>query len=196
MSTSYSIYRFAKPTKHELAGIDYFSEFDSFPIYDSNGDQTNEHVRLFRSTDEETANLINSKFVQGIVLPQEVTDYEKLFTEMGFNEKAISQKRVHIKTSDGYTMEYTDGKQIKQIKYDDLNFYQRTIQTECMAVKMECLWNSDDVYCYLDKKRVLEYIPALQEYRFVPVSNSVLAKAEIPFLIFDRNRGKCFIEMN
>lgn len=196
MSTSYSIYRFAKPTKHELAGIDYFSEFDSFPIYDSNGDQTNEHVRLFRSTDEETANLINSKLVQGIVLPQEVTDYEKLFTEMGFNEKAISQKRVHIKTSDGYTMEYTDGKQIKQIKYDDLNFYQRTIQTECIAVKMECLWNSDDVYCYLDKKRVLEYIPALQEYRFVPVSNSVLAKAEIPFLIFDRNRGKCFVEMN
>lgn len=196
MSTSYSIYRFAKPTKHELAGIDYFSEYDSFPIYDANGEQTNEHIRLFRSTDEETSNLINSKFVQGIVLPQEVTDYEKLFTEMGFNEKAISQKRVHIKTSDGYTMEYTDGKQIKQIKYDDLNFYQRTIQTECIAVKMECLWNSDDVYCYLDKKRVLEYIPALQEYRFVPVSNSVLAKAEIPFLIFDRNRGKCFVEMN
>ena len=60
---------------------------------------------------------------------------------------------------------------------------------------MECLWNSDDVYCYLYKKRALEYIPALQKYRFVPVSNSVLAKAEIPFLIFERNRGKCFIEM-
>lgn len=195
MSTSYSIYRFAKPTKHELAGIEYFSEYDSFPIYDANGEQTNEHIRLFRSTDEETANLINSKFVQGIVLPQEVIDYEELFMEMGFNEKAISEKQVHIKTSDGYTMEYTDGKQVKKIKYDDLNFYHRIIQTECMAVKMECLWNSDDVYCYLDKKRVLEYIPALREYRFVPVSNSVLAKAEIPFLIFERYRGKCFIEM-
>ena len=195
MSTSYSIYRFAKPTKHELAGIDYFLEYDSFPIYDSNGEQTNERIRLFRSTDGETANLINSKFVQGIVLPQEVTDYEELFREMGFNEKTVSEKQVHIKSSDGYTMEYTDGEQVKQIKFDDLNFYQRIIQTECMAVKMECLWNSDDVYCYLDKKRVLEYIPALQEYRFVPVSNSVLAKAEIPFLIFERYRGKCFIEM-
>lgn len=151
MSTSYSIYRFAKLTKHELAGIDYFSEYDSFPIYDSNGEQMNERIRLFRSTDGETANLINSKFVQGIVLPQEVTDYEELFMKMGFNEKAISEKQVHIKTSDGYTMEYTDGEQGKQIKYDDLNFYQRIIQTECMAVKMECLWNSDDVYCYLDK---------------------------------------------
>ena len=36
--------------------------------------------------------------------------------------------------------------------------------------------------------------PDLQEHRFVPVSNNVLAKAEIPFLIFERNRGKCFIE--
>ena len=139
MSTSYSIYRFAKPTKHELAGIDYFSEYDSFPIYDSNGEQTNERIRLFRSTDGETANLINSKFVQGIVLPQEVTDYEELFREMGFNEKTVSEKQVHIKSSDGYTMEYTDGEQVKQIKFDDLNFYQRIIQTECMAVKMECL---------------------------------------------------------
>src|SRR5574344_584427 len=102
MSTSYSIFRFAKPTKHELAGIDYFSEYDSFPIYDSNGEQTNERIRLFRSTDGETANLINSKFVQGIVLPQEVTDYEELFREMGFNEKTVSEKQVHIKSSDGY----------------------------------------------------------------------------------------------
>ena len=69
-----------------------------------------------------------------------------------------------------------------------------TVQTECIAVKMECLWNSDEVYFYIDKKRVWENIPALEEYRFVPVSNNILAKAEIPFLIFERNRGKCFIE--
>lgn len=43
-------------------------------------------------------------------------------------------------------------------------------------------------------KLELSGIPGLQEYRFVPVSNNVLAKAEIPFLIFERNKGKCFIE--
>ncbi len=68
------------------------------------------------------------------------------------------------------------------------------VQTECIAIKMECLWNSEDVYSYIDKKRVWEYIPGLQEYRFVPISNNVLAKAETPFLIFERNKGKCFIE--
>lgn len=151
MSTSYSIYRFAKPTKYELAGIDYFSEYDSFYLHDSDGEQTVGCIRLFRSTDKEIANIISSKFVRPLVLPEKVTDYEKLYREM-------------------------------------------IVQTESVAIKMECLWNSEDVYSYIDKKRVWEYIPALQEYRFVSVSNNVLAKAEIPFLIFERNRGKCFIE--
>ena len=63
MSTSYSIYRFAKPTKYELAGIDYFSEYDSFYLHDSDGEQTVGCIRLFRSTDKEIANIISSKFV-------------------------------------------------------------------------------------------------------------------------------------
>ena len=47
----------------------------------------------------------------------------------------------------------------------------------------------------IDKKRAWQYIPDLKKYRFVLVSNNVLAKAEIPFLIFERNRGKCFNEI-
>lgn len=39
------------------------------------------------------------------------------------------------------------------------------------------------------------FIPDIENYEYVPVNNSMLAKAEIPFLIFERNRGKCFIEM-
>ena len=194
MGTSYSIYRFAKPTKLELSGIDYFSEYDTFYLHDLDGEQTTGCIRLFRSTDKEIANIINSKFVHSLVLPEKVTDYEKLYREIGFDDKAISEKRVHIKSSNGYIMDYTDGEQIKQVRYDDLQFYELIVQTECIAIKMECLWNSDEVYSYIDKKRVWEYIPGLQEYRFVSVSNSVLAKAEIPFLIFERNKGKCFIE--
>jgi len=38
-------------------------------------------------------------------------------------------------------------------------------------------------------------MPDIENYEYVPVNNSMLAKAEIPFLIFERNRGKCFIEM-
>ena len=41
---------------------------------------------------------------------------------------------------------------------------------------------------------VLKWRNELKDYRYVPVNNSMLAKAEIPFLIFEKNRGKCFIE--
>lgn len=41
----------------------------------------------------------------------------------------------------------------------------------------------------------IKCIPDIEDYEYVPVNNSMLAKAEIPFLIFERNRGKCFIEM-
>ena len=69
-----------------------------------------------------------------------------------------------IKSSNGYIMEYTDGEQIKQAYYDDLQLYELIVQTECIAVKMECLWDSDEVYFYIDKKRIWEYIPGLQEH--------------------------------
>ncbi len=116
MSTSYSIYRFAKPTKHELSGI-VFSEYDSFYPHDLDEEQTTGCIRLFRGTDKEISNIINSKFVHPLVLPEKVTDYEKLYREMGFDKNAISEKRVHIKSSNGYIMDYTDGEQIKQVKW-------------------------------------------------------------------------------
>ena len=47
----------------------------------------------------------------------------------------------------------------------------------------------------IDKKRAIRCIPDIENYEYVPVNNSMLAKAEISLLIFERNRGKCFIEM-
>jgi hypothetical protein len=194
MSTAYSIYRFAKPTKQEVSTIDYYEPFGLFPIYDADGEQSNENIKLFRCDDENAANIINSKFARRMVLPEKTTDYHKLYRELGFDEKAITEKRVHIKSSDGYNMEYTDGEHIISMKNDEYQNYQIIVQTECVAIKMECLWNSEDEYVYPDKSRVIKFIPELQEYSFVPISNSVLAKAEIPFLIFERYKGKCFIQ--
>ena len=44
------------------------------------------------------------------------------------------------------------------------------------------------------KEKIIKSIPGIQDYRYVPVNNSMLAKAEISFLIFEKNRGKCFME--
>ena len=68
------------------------------------------------------------------------------------------------------------------------------VNIKCVAIKMESLWDSEEVFVYPDKKRVLKYIPGIDEYRYVPITNMILSKAEIPFLIFERNKGKCFIQ--
>ena len=59
----------------------------------------------------------------------------------------------------------------------------------------ECGPNVLRIIFTIDKKKAIKCIPDIEDYEYVPVNNSMLAKAEIPFLIFERNRGKCFIEM-
>ena len=60
---------------------------------------------------------------------------------------------------------------------------------------MQTLWNRGENYIYgVDKGKIRKYIPDIKDYRYVPVNNSMLAKAEILFLIFEKNREKCFIE--
>lgn len=79
-------------------------------------------------------------------LPEKVMDYEKLFCVIVFSKQAIADKRVHIKRCDGYQWEYTDGENIKRVSNRVLQDYKKVVQTECIAVKMKCLWNSNDVY--------------------------------------------------
>ena len=161
MSTEYSIYRFAKPTKQELSKIEFFEPYSMFPVYDADDEQTNEHICLFCCDDKDITNIINSKFARRVVLPEKATDYENLYRSMGFGEKEIAEKRVYLKSSDGYTMDYTDGMQLIRVAYNELKKYQIIVQTECVAIKMECLWNSEDVYCYPDKTRVYEQIRSI-----------------------------------
>ena len=86
------------------------------------------------------------------------------------------------------------------VKYGDKSKeivkYKVMVQTKCVVLKIKALWNSSENNLYgIDKKRAIKCIPDIENYEYVPVNNSMLAKAEIPFLIFERNRGKCFIEM-
>ena len=44
MSTTYEIYKFAKPTLKELSIVDYYSDYDVFSILDEDGDSTGEFI--------------------------------------------------------------------------------------------------------------------------------------------------------
>ena len=88
------------------------------------------------------------------------------------------------------------GDKSKEIEKGRLEKYKVMVQTKCVVLKIKALWNSSENNLYgIDKKKAIKCIPDIENYEYVPVNNSMLAKAEIPFLIFVRNRGKCFIEM-
>ena len=145
--------------------------------------------------DKAVSNLVNSRFAAKMVLPELETDYEKLYADLGFDADVIRNKSVRVIRSNARYMDISDGVDTKQIKRTILKEYEVKVQTSCIAIKMKTLWNSGENYIYgLDKEKIIKYIQGIKDYRYVPVNNSMLAKAEIPFLIFEKNRGKCFIE--
>lgn len=196
MSTTYEIVKFAKPTKKELLAADKFIAYDSFRIEDEDGYDAGWGIYLFRADDKSVSNLLNSRFAVKIVLPEMVTDYEKLYTDLGFDDEAIKNKDVHIVKSNNRNMDISDGINTEQINKSMLEDYKVAVQTNCIAIKMKTLWNSGENYIYnLNKEKVIKNIPGIDVYSYVPVNNSMLARAEMPFLIFQKNYGKCFIAM-
>lgn len=195
MSTTFEIVKFQKLTKKELVVVDRFQPYDSYRIFDEDGDDTGYGIYLFRMDDKSVSNLVNSHFAIKMVLPELEVDYEKLYEDLGFDTEVIKNKSVRVIRSNARFMDISDGVNTKQIKRTILKDYEIMVQSSCIAIKMKTLWNSGENYIYgLDKEKIRKYIPDIKDYRYVPVNNSMLAKAEIPFLIFEKNRGKCFIE--
>lgn len=196
MSTTYEIIKFAKPTKKELLAVDKFNAYDSFRIQNEDGDDTGSGIYLFRTDDKSVSNLVDSRFAVKMVLPELVTDYEKLYADLGFDDEVIKNKTVHIVKSNNRNMDISDGVNTEQINKSMLKDYKVEVQTNCIAIKMKTLWNSGENYIYnLDKEKVIKNITGIDVYSYVPVNNSMLARAEMPFLIFQKNYGKCFIAM-
>lgn len=195
MSTTFEIVKFQKLTKKELVVVDRFQPYDSYRIFDEDGDDTGYGIYLFRMDDKSVSNLVNSHFAIKMVLPELKVNYEKLYEDLGFDTEVIKNKSVRVIRSNARFMDISDGVNTKQIRRTILNDYEIMVQTSCIAIKMKTLWNSGENYIYgLDKEKIIKYIPGIKDYRYVPVNNSMFAKAEIPFLIFEKNRGKCFIE--
>ena len=141
MSTTYEIVKFAKPTKKELLAVDKFIAYDSFRIEDEDGYDAGWGIYLFRADDKSVSNLLNSRFAVKIVLPEMVTDYEKLYTDLGFDDEAIKNKDVHIVKSNNRNMDISDGINTEQINKSMLEDYKVAVQTNCIAIKMKTLWN-------------------------------------------------------
>lgn len=118
------------------------------------------------------------------------------FEDLGFPKEAVRNGDVRIIKSNSRYITISYGDKSKEIEKGRLEKYKVMVQTKCVVLKIKALWNSSENNLYgIDKKKAIKCIPDIENYEYVPVNNSMLAKAEIPFLIFERNRGKCFIEM-
>ena len=196
MSITFEIVKFKKPTKDDLSNLHMFNPYGSIPILDDDGDSTGWNIYMFRADDKGIQNIINSSYAVKMELPEYITDYDGFFEDLGFSKEAVRNEDVRIiKSNSRYiTISYDD--KSKEIEKSRLEKYKVMVQTKCVVLKIKALWNSSENNLYgIDKKKAIKCIPDIENYEYVPVNNSMLAKAEIPFLIFERNRGKCFIEM-
>ena len=196
MSITFEIVKFKKPTKDDLSNLHMFNPYGSIPILDDDGDSTGWNIYMFRADDKGIQNIINSCYAVKMELPECITDYDSFFEDLGFPKEAVRNGDVRIiKSNSRYiTISYDD--KSKEIEKSRLEKYKVMVQTKCVVLKIKALWNSSENNLYgIDKKKAIKCIPDIENYEYVPVNNSMLAKAEIPFLIFERNRGKCFIEM-
>ena len=196
MSITFEIVKFKKSTKDDLSKIHMFNPYGYIPILDDDGDSTGWNIYMFRADDKGIQNIINSCYAVKMELQECITDYDSFFEDLGFPKEAVSNGDVRIiKSNSRYiTISYDD--KSKEIEKSRLEKYKVMVQTKCVVLKIKALWNSSENNLYgIDKKRAIKCMPDIENYEYVPVNNSMLAKAEIPFLIFERNRGKCFIEM-
>ena len=196
MSITFEIVKFKKPTKDDLSNLHMFNPYGSIPILDDDGDSTGWNIYMFRADDKGIQNIINSRYAVKMELPECITDYDSFFEDLGFPKEAVRNGDVRIIKSNFRYITISYGDKSKEIEKSRLEKYKVTVQTKCVVLKIKALWNSSENNLYgIDKKRAIKCIPDIENYEYVPVNNSMLAKAEIPFLIFERNRGKCFIEM-
>ena len=196
MSITFEIVKFKKPTKDDLSNLHMFNPYGSIPILDDDGDSTGWNIYMFRADDKGIQNIINSSYAVKMELPEYITDYDGLFEYLGFPKEAVRNGDVRIIKSNSRYITISYGDKSKEIEKSRLEKYKVMVQTKCFVLKIKALWNSSENNLYgIDKKKAIKCIPDIENYEYVPVNNSMLAKAEIPFLIFERNRGKCFIEM-
>ena len=189
-------YIFKKPTKEDLSNLHMLNPYGSIPILDDDGDSTGWNIYMFRADDKGIQNIINSSYAVKMELPECITDYDSFFEDLGFPKEVVRNGDVRIIKSNSRYITISYGDKSKEIEKSRLEKYKVMVQTKCVVLKIKALWNSSENNLYgIDKKKAIKCIPDIENYEYVPVNNSMLAKAEIPFLIFERNRGKCFIEM-
>ncbi len=199
MSVDIHIYKFEKLSAAELEKVKFFnvSDDESFLGERHNWDEFNPYsIMRFHMQDESISKIPMDVFSEKMVKLKQI-NREKLFKYLGFSDESIKADKVKFRWMDGRRLCYVDGEKEERIGIDEERRFMEVIEIPCLLVKYKELFDADETTeCFFARDardRLLKYYPGFQTYNYEKVNNEMLAKAEIPFLIYERNRDSCFI---
>ena len=89
---------------------------------------------MFRIDDKSVSNIVDSRFVRKLELPEFVTDYDRLYEYIGFDKEAIKKKQIHIECSDGWYMDFTDGTKTKSVRIEELDKFKNKVNVKFIII--------------------------------------------------------------
>ncbi|MGN0805254.1 MAG: hypothetical protein ACI4MS_07715 [Candidatus Coproplasma sp.] len=123
-------------------------------------------------------------------------NYPKLFSFAGFTEEEIRQGISLSRYFYDYAVYVSKDGVRKEVSTSEIERFYDKVEVPSIITKCKVLYSSD-YYSGFDSrefyKRIKKLIPSFDTYCYFKVDNEILSKAEVPFLIFDRNKDKCFI---
>lgn len=196
MSVDISISKYRKPTKEELLNI-RFRE----PYYekDRSMEEYYDYI-VMTEPDTELAGYLQ-KMHAGVPIQvlDEVVDYDRYYKSIGFSADDIRNKRIRFQSLSGGISTYTNGEKEISVLDETYRAYLIHQKIDVIAAYAVTLLDSADCNPYFSTResadRLRQYYPQYADSSFIPVTNTMLARIEIPLLIFERNRGKCLMHI-
>lgn len=199
MSIDIHIYKFQKLSASEAEKVRWFNVLDDEQSLgeNHNSDEFNPYsIMRFHLKDESISKIPRELFTEKQVKLRQI-NREKMFKFLGFSDESIKADKVKFRWMDGRRICYVDGENEERISIDEERSFMEVIEIPCLLVKYKELFDADDTteffYAKEARNRLLLQNPEFQTYNYEKVNNEMLAKAEIPCLIYERNKDNCFI---
>ena len=186
------IRKLVKPTVEEINEIEILENYYVLQDEDDDG------YKLIAAPKGDFAfhNIANEDIFQEKILFQKVMNYPKLFSFAGFTEEEICQGISLSRYLYDYAVYVSKDGVRKEVSTSEIERFYDKVEVPSLITKCKVLY-PPDYYSGFDSKefykRIRKLIPSFDSYCYFKVDNEMLSKVEVPFLIFDRNKGKCFI---
>ena len=199
MSVDICIYKFEPLLAAELEKVKWFDISDDEKALAENHDwnEFNTYsIMRFHLKDESIRKMPRDVFSEKVVKLKQI-NCERMYKYLGFSDESIKNNNVHLRWVYGRKVFYIDGELERSIAVDEEQRFIEVIDFPCLLVKAKKLFDADETVEFFSssdaRDRLLKQNPSFQTYNYEIITNEMLAKAEIPFLVYERNKGKCFI---